>query len=95
MSEPKCSRCGVPISEHPLTDACAIADEATVGTLDHAWAAVEAALGDGRITSLEWPTERDDEWMASAYRPDGSGSQGFGPTPAAALLALAEKLAQR
>lgn len=66
-------------------------------TLDAAWAAVEAVLpedGSRRITGLQWPTDNDDEWMAQAEGAYETTS-GIGPTPALALLALAEQLKAR
>lgn len=69
------------------------------GTLEHAWAAVEAVKAEG------WagPTidRGDGTWIASAfpsidfdgYEPEPT--DGYGDTPTAALYALAEKLASR
>lgn len=76
-------------------DARAIAS-ALPGTLDAAWAEVEAALPEGWHV-FEVVKQSDASWLAVAGRRDylwnGPNSEaGSGPTPAAALLALAEKL---
>lgn len=74
------------------------------GSIDHAWAAVEAALPDGWFmggltnTAYRGTPER---WMAQVYEgpEDDANYRRFqaahAATPAAALLALVEKLAQR
>jgi hypothetical protein len=62
--------------------------------LDAAWAEAEAALPEGwRILAVSWPTEHDDEWAASAGG-EGKITYGKGQTPAAALHALAARLAK-
>jgi hypothetical protein len=67
-------------------------------TLDDAWAEAEAALPEGGYISRlghDWP---DADWFAKAqvyYPADETGNSlagGRGPTPAAALRALAAKL---
>jgi len=58
--------------------------------LDEAWREAEAALpDDSRVISLAWPSATDDEWIAIASEPNGWRHVGSGPTPAAALRALA------
>jgi hypothetical protein len=74
--------------------------EAQAGPLDSAWAAVEAALPDGwRIDELATWDGWDGGWrvVCGSPLPDDPGVEAFGPTPAAALraLALAVALANR
>lgn len=69
-------------------------------SLDAAWAEAEAALPDGwfiaRLELLRLPTRDRPLWQVLTSRPMTSGSgamaSGEGPTPAAALRALAAKL---
>lgn len=70
-----------------------------IGELDAAWAEVEAALPEGWHV-FEVVKQSDASWLAVAGRRDylwnGPNSEaGSGPTPAAALLNLAEKLRER
>ncbi len=65
-------------------------DDTVPLTLDDAWKAAEAALPPyGRIRSL---VELAREWEAVAIIDNSRIRVGHGPTPAAALLALAERL---
>ncbi|MDP2622294.1 MAG: hypothetical protein Q8Q29_00650 [Actinomycetota bacterium] len=72
-------------------------------TLDEAWAEAEAALPEGwRIDTLRigrnYPHEPEVEWVVWAEKPDyfaprdGRTAFGSGPTPTAALQALAAAL---
>ena len=71
-----------------------------VGDLDAAWAAAEAVLPEGYAVMLRGSNDwmgRDPLWFASAYHHDGrrrSWTSADGPTPAAALNALAVQLSQ-
>lgn len=69
------------------------------GTLDAAWQAAEAALPEGwTFGSLSSYAYEGKQWYATAGIGTLAGSEvveGEGDTPTAALLALAEKLAQR
>lgn len=74
-------------------DAARAALSTTPAPLDAAWAEAEAALPEGwRVTRLDYLRLRG-EWTAMAEHQRDAGSvSAEGPTPAAALLALAEKL---
>jgi hypothetical protein len=67
-------------------------------TLDHAWAEAERALPDGWAINMLWGTVTEDRWAASAgpFPSDDTHARlhvvAGGPTPAAALTALAAKL---
>jgi hypothetical protein len=68
-------------------------DPEAVG-LDEAWAEADAALpsdGSMRLTGVTWPSMKDDEWVAHC---SAAGVFGYGPTPAAALRALAAALTE-
>jgi hypothetical protein len=68
-------------------------DPEAVG-LDEAWAEADAALpsdGSMRLTGVTWPSMKDDEWVAHC---SAAGVFGYGPTPAAALHALAIRLTE-
>lgn len=59
-----------------------------------AWQRAEAALPEGWYFDGLWLTRlpEGDRWEAAAKEPDEDFRSGYGPTPAAALIALAEEL---
>lgn len=65
-------------------------------TLDEAWARAEAALPEGADLDLYIERDGDVRYVAEAGRGDPPFAEiGSGPNPAAALIALAEKLEAR
>lgn len=70
-------------------------------TLDDAWAAVEAALPEGWLLRglFRYDAPEGRAWEATAEEADYLGHEdmhaALGPTPAAALLALTEKLREQ
>ncbi|MES2210925.1 MAG: hypothetical protein V4515_12205 [Chloroflexota bacterium] len=72
--------------------------EPSIPSLDAAWAKAEEALPEGWAINMLWGTITEDRWAASAgpFPSDTTHTMlhraAGGPTPAAALNALAEKL---
>jgi hypothetical protein len=77
-------------------EARAILAQPAPDTLDAAWARVEAALPDGWLWRVQMQS-RGPLWLADAWhRHDvDDGMTAFGPTPIAALHALADALEAR
>lgn len=92
---------GEPSSEGWYEPTFTVHADDRIGTLDAAWAAAEAALPEGwfigTLSNRPYVNHPYRTWLAQAYEPTEQMAfvAGFGDTPAAALLALAEKLAQR
>lgn len=87
------------VPEHVLRDAAAVIDDYRDrrGTLDEAWAEVEAALPEGWVIRRLWRPVAEEPWGVDAgpfpaKHGDDRSVFGGGPTPAAALRALARKL---
>ena len=82
--------------EHPAQFSESWWEHIAADSLDAAWAEAEAALPEGwRLASLLSPGDYSfDErgWEMHAQNEDGKTRRAHGPTPAAALRALAEKL---
>ena len=77
------------LAHQPLRDALA----SPHGTIDARWAEVEALLPDGWEGPFLGPFDGDlNGFEAEAFAPDDRSTQGHGPTPQAALLALADAL---